>query len=564
MLTVKEVMEAAAGRIEAAKPASELSNTDLARADFIEANVDTTLYKFFRGEAFEFFVPVEFNGALVGTLEAVTEIKRRYEEATDGWTVCILPQRSGDRVTAFQLIFVPVAKAEISVPKKQKVRVMPSLGSLSLPMQSPTRRRLLVRFPTRARPVQAIEVLQQYRQLAGCAIDIEVVVDEDDETTLAVEMLQRFAALGCVVTTGSHHSKIEACNGGRVSDWDVLMLASDDMVPVADGWAVRVLEEMDRAWPHLDGAIFFDDGYQKSKLCTLPIFGRHLYNQFGYIYAPDYKSLFCDREQTDVLNTLGRLKYVDDKIIEHRHHIWNRAEKDELYQRNDALEDEDKATFERREKSRIPCAQFGFNSPPLWLSILICTLPQRRLMMERLLRDLRTQIERDLGLDVHARSRRSVEILVDDREGISVGQKRQDLLESARGHYVAFVDDDDGVARDYVIRLVSALEDSQLSADCASLVGVITENGGKPATFKHSIKYDGWYTKDGFHYRTPNHLNAVRRDLALQIGFVSKNVGEDHDFSQRLRPLLQREVSTGDKPLYMYWYNAANSVQNKK
>jgi hypothetical protein len=315
------------------------------------------------------------------------------------------------------------------------------------------------------------------------------------------------------------------------------------------------MEEMEHHWPHFDGAIFFNDGYQKSNLCTLPIMGRRLYDQFGFVYEPAYESLFCDREQTDLLRDMGRLVYIDEKIIEHRHHVWGRAPKDELYERNDAREAKDKATWERRRRSRRAYSQFAHDAPAMWVSILICSLPERWQMLRGLVDELYRQIESAIAL-------RQVEVVIDDREGVTVGEKRDSLLKRARGHYIAFVDDDDAVAHDYVVRVISAVS-GDLSVDCASLVGVVTTDGANPKEFRHSIEYDGWFYKDGAHRRCPNHLNAVRRDLALQAGFVNQNVGEDVEYSSRLRPLLKKEATTGDKPLYFYFYNRANSVQSK-
>jgi hypothetical protein len=488
-------------------------------------------------------------------LKVLQELKNRYEAGN--WTVGIIPVVDGGQVTTVQLAFAPTGQLQhLSRPRQRTSLSLPPLDVLLQQNTIRPIRRLLMRMPTRSRPAQAIAVLEQYRRLSGCAFQIEVILDEDDQESLASEILQRFAALDCIVTVGPPTSKVGACNSGKVTEWDVLMLASDDMVPVAEDWAVRVLQGMQQHWPHLDGAIFFNDGYQRDHLCTLPIFGKRFYDQFGYIYAPDYKSLFCDREQTDLLKSMGRLAYVDEKLIEHRHHVWGRADKDALYERNDSLETEDKATYERRKQLIRPHAQFAFDMPPLWLSILICTVPKRKTQLEWLLGYLWSQIY------AH-RSPLEAEILVDDREELTVGEKRQALLERAKGHYIAFIDDDDAVAHDYVARLVGALSGDP-EADCASLVGVMTTNGAKPEIFKHSISYDGWYTRAGVHYRTPNHLSAVRRTLALEVGFISKDVGEDHDYSKRLRPLLKRETSTGEAPLYFYFYNPKQSVQSQR
>jgi hypothetical protein len=376
------------------------------------------------------------------------------------------------------------------------------------------------------------------------------VIDEDDATMVTAEVLQRLCALGCTITVGSHRSKIEAVNAGRVSDWDVLLLASDDMVPIVDGYAVRVLDAMEEHFPHLDGLVYFDDGYAHERCCTLPIIGRRLHDQFGYVYEPEYKSLCCDQEQTDLLKAVDRITYVNEKIIEHRHWVTG-VPKDALYLRNDALHDADKVTYERRKAMRREhYSQFGFDAPPLWLSICICSLPSRRSQLDRLLDHLWSQI---LSMQIGDNFPREVEILVDDREAISIGEKRQALIERAKAHFVCFVDDDDWVAHNYVWRILCALHSDPI-ADCAALSGVMTTAGQASEPFYNSIEYQEWYSKDGAHYRTPTHLSPVRRELALQAGFVPISHGEDFEYSRKLRPLLKREVLTGKAPLYFYLY----------
>jgi hypothetical protein len=79
-------------------------------------------------------------------------------------------------------------------------------------------------------------------------------------------------------------------------------------------------------------------------------------------------------------------------------------------------------------------------------------------------------------------------------------------------------------------------------------------NGKPHAQFVHSIQCAGWYTGgDGRYYRTPNHLNPVRRELALETMFnPAMNIGEDADYSRRLRPLLMSEAMIHE---VVYVYN---------
>ena len=518
----------------------------------LEAAVDAALHEKFVGAP----VRLEFQQHVEPKIAYA--LQRAYEER-GGWRVQVAANTDVCAFNFSPVFFTPpaalmkTAAQKDASPREAFVAALPPVAMALPPVaalvtvaSAISNRRLLVRMPTRSRPKRALEALAAYRSMAGAPIAIEVVLDEDDESMLAADVLQRLNALGCTITIGRHGSKVAACNGGRVREWDVLMLASDDMVPIADGYAARVLRAVEEHFPYLDGAVYFDDGFQGSHICTLPIMGRRLYEQFGYVYAPAYKSLFCDTEQTAVLTAMGRLAYVDEKIIEHRHHVWGKSDKDALYERNDALWGADQAVFEERQKSRYADAQFAFDSLPLRLSLCIATLPVRRARLDRLLDHLYAQIVE------HAP--RGVEVLVDSREEVTIGEKRQALLERAIGRHVAFIDDDDWIAHDYIERVVAALC-REPYADCTSLCGVMTTAGAVPEMFFHSIAHAEWSSSNGVHLRSPNHINAIRRDLALQVGFKELNHAEDHDYSVRLQPLLRREAETGAAPLYYYWYS---------
>ena len=163
------------------------------------------------------------------------------------------------------------------------------------------------------------------------------------------------------------------------------------------------------------------------------------------------------------------------------------------------------------------------------LSVLIPSLSSRRESLEQLHACLNPQKTDQVEF-----------IVVSDSGQMSIGQKRNMLLSQSRGQYVAFVDDDDMVPPDYVARILKALESNP---DCTSLTGKIVFSDGYSRPFIHSLRYDKWVDdhEGKVYYRPPNHLNAVRRDLALKVGFPSWNSGEDRYFSHHIRPLLKRE-----------------------
>jgi len=156
-------------------------------------------------------------------------------------------------------------------------------------------------------------------------------------------------------------NKISAINDhidARFFDFDVVICASDDMIPQQQGWDDVIAKDMKEFFPKLNGALHYFDGYQKESLITLSILGRELYNHFGYIYHPDYKSLYCDNEFTQSVYNLGRVKYIDNLIIKHEHYgeegNSNSGDFDASAQKTLRYAGRDQMVFERRKELGFP------------------------------------------------------------------------------------------------------------------------------------------------------------------------------------------------------------------
>ena len=95
----------------------------------------------------------------------------------------------------------------------------------------------------------------------------------------------------------------------------------------------------------------------------------------------------------------------------------------------------------------------------------------------------------------------------------------------------------------------------QTKPDCVSLVGVITLDGQNPKTFIHSLQYNSWFEENNVYYRCPNHLNPIKRSIAIQFPYPKKNIGEDWDWSMAVAQsgLLQTEAVI-EEPYYFYQY----------
>ena len=199
------------------------------------------------------------------------------------------------------------------------------------------------------------------------------------------------------------------------------------------------------------------------------------------------------------------------------------------------------------------------------LSILIPTVPSRAERLDNLLADITKQVT-DKGNSVEHTEGcilfksylyNDIEILTAlDQKQNSVGFKRQRLLQLAKGEYICYVDDDDKIADNYVYLILKALEDKP---DCVGFKGFMTSNRINEESFIISTRFGWpWYSEAGTHYRCPNHLSPVKKDIAIKVGFRDMRNGEDGIYSQGILPYLQNE-SFIDEELYYYDFNSSTS-----
>jgi hypothetical protein len=217
--------------------------------------------------------------------------------------------------------------------------------------------KILIKFPTRNRREKFFEVLQKYYDFALDKKNIEflITLDEDDESMNnedVREKLQTFKNLKFVY--GNSLNKISAVNRDITEgNWDIILLASDDMIPNQLGYDDVIRNKMKQYFPNTDGVLWFNDGYQGNKLNTLCILGKKYYQRFDYIYHPEYKSTWCDNEFMDVANILNKQKYFDFIIIKHEHPDWGFGYTDEIHKKNLENLNHDMNLYKQRKKNNF-------------------------------------------------------------------------------------------------------------------------------------------------------------------------------------------------------------------
>jgi hypothetical protein len=211
--------------------------------------------------------------------------------------------------------------------------------------------KLVIKFPSRNRPEKFLKALDKYyRFLSDKNTEIICSFDNDDETMKQEHILNAINQYQNVkIFWGDNKSKIEAVNANlQTIEFDILLLASDDMLPTINGFDEIIKDKMLKHYPDTDGVLWFNDGYQGNKLNTLSILGKKYYDRFGYIYYPEYRSVWCDNEFMDVANILEKQTYFDETIIRHEHPDWGFGNRDEVHNLNNVNGNYDKNIYNQR------------------------------------------------------------------------------------------------------------------------------------------------------------------------------------------------------------------------
>lgn len=405
---------------------------------------------------------------------------------------------------------------------------------------------ILLKCPTRSRPLKVMETLRTYMKLASDPRHLGVLIscDTDDSTMTSLVQEEILGILRpCAykrIFFGNNKSKIEACNADMEKvewAWDIVVLVSDDMIPVVAGYDAVIRNSMTASFPDRDGILWFHDGYQGSNLNTLSIYGRPMYERLGHMYAPVYKSFFCDTELTDACR--GELKdktlYIDYPIIKHDHPGNTGQGNDALYIRNQARWNEDMYTYISRKR-------YAYD-----VSFLIPTITGRESVLASLLASIHDKMR---GQELR------YEIVVEyDGKEQTIGKKRNKLVQRARGKYIAFVDDDDEITPAYVRDLVATVRGGY---SVMKLRGRIHDK-----TFVHDlcIGVNDPLAVGQVFQRPPNHLNPMLRDVSICFQFPEVKFMEDFHWSYRVavRGFLQTQYDSRDEEIH-YIYKWSGNV----
>ena len=223
--------------------------------------------------------------------------------------------------------------------------------------------KLMIQFATRGRKERFMRCFQLYVSTLGGNNEVffNINCDNDDQMMNNEETKAEILSIypHCYVNFDDNKNKIEAINANiEVREFNILLNASDDMNPQIHGWDDRIRQDFEQFFPDYDGVVHYNDGLQGAALNTLSIMGKPFYERFGYVYHPDYKSLWADVEFTSESKRLNRVVYVNEMIIKHDHpsiaDSINHNKIDKTFEDSEAPHDRDMQVFHIRQQQGFP------------------------------------------------------------------------------------------------------------------------------------------------------------------------------------------------------------------
>lgn len=203
--------------------------------------------------------------------------------------------------------------------------------------------------PSRSRPQKSFETTREWLNKSG--VECQLIVSLDSTDPYLRDYVTLYGRENVIIN--NNDCVVQATNeAAKKAMHDVLLYLSDDF-KCFDNWGFEVLKHFHVTTPLL---IKVDDklqGFHKDVL-TIPIMNRSLYNELGYFFHPEYKSMFVDQDLYWTVKNMEALKLCPELVFEHHHYVNGKSKRDETYDRSTSNWNQGKALYLNRKAQNFP------------------------------------------------------------------------------------------------------------------------------------------------------------------------------------------------------------------
>lgn len=218
--------------------------------------------------------------------------------------------------------------------------------------------------PSRGRPMQFDGCAHMWNTHFSGHNDLEYILslDSDDAYNYMEIITKVVGEYPLMVVSNPNRSVVDAMNNGAAkSTGDVLIYVSDDF-ECPPNWDLEIQKYARRANKvGKEWVLEVNDGIQPdyaTSVQTILILSRAYYKRFGYLYYPEYFSVWGDNDFTDRARLLKANIPAWDLVFKHDHPVAGCRPTDATYQRENSQKawDEGMALYERRKKEKFGLA----------------------------------------------------------------------------------------------------------------------------------------------------------------------------------------------------------------
>lgn len=161
------------------------------------------------------------------------------------------------------------------------------------------------------------KIAELWRKSSSGLHPIEVVIAIDSNHPECIEAAKRVPDATVVIQNEAPFNSTRGWNAAAAATTGkVIICVADDFRP-CEGWDEKMFT-LKTGWTDEDWVIHTEDGYVHN-ICVLSILTRKRYDRFGYVFYPQYESLFSDTEFTEVAYKEGRVIDAKHILMEHLH-----------------------------------------------------------------------------------------------------------------------------------------------------------------------------------------------------------------------------------------------------
>lgn len=178
--------------------------------------------------------------------------------------------------------------------------------------------RILTICPSKGRPRLLKDMLTSFLDTRSPSTDMLVAMDEDDPFEFEYMKILRELKIPCFTSLGLTVTEhINRCYSIVGDSYDYFHLTNDDVIYKTPNWDLEMVGRLST----YEGISYANDGFQSENLPTFPMISARIVRALGWLQLPTLKWLCGDLVWKDIGRALGRLHYLPDVHIEHRHWI---------------------------------------------------------------------------------------------------------------------------------------------------------------------------------------------------------------------------------------------------